>query len=348
MIKNYKYLISCHLMLHDYVIQFFDRIEYETGVFDNAFFDPDFYDIVRRHPIIIRQQLINIYNVFRRLDQATRTTICNQIKESNNIERICSAGYSPVLLDNNVTGLKKMLRDFFINLYNKVLDGDAFRDKFNTTLKRHFDDFRTANKNITLCPTCGIGELKMAESKTRDQYDHYLPKSLYPFSSVNFENLVLCCKECNSFDVKGDKDVITLSSARHLFYPFDFNHKQLSVSFGIATDNIKPEKIIWNINYLSPEGKVDEIQSWRTIYDIDRRYGDFINGRVEKWYRFYWEYINDADMAHLSLADRELACLKALQIDEKLELSFIRKPVLDGFLRDSVLARAEIEANVYV
>jgi hypothetical protein len=334
-------------MLNDYVLNFFERIEHETGIFDNAFFDPDFYDIVRRHPKIVKQPLINIYNVLRRLKQATRSSICNQIKESNNIELVCSGGYSPVLLDNDAKGLKKMLREFFLNLYEQVLDGNAFKDKFHTTLLEHFNEFRRANKNITLCPTCGIGELKMAESKTRDQYDHFLPKSLYPFSSVNFENLILCCKECNSFDVKGDKNTIVLSTGR-LFYPFDSMHKQLSVSFSIATDNTIPENIIWDINYSSPDGKIGEIQSWRTIYDIDRRYHDFAKGRIEKWYRFYWEYVNDGDMAHLSLADRKLACLKALELDEKLHLSFIRKPVIDGFLRDSVLARAQIEANIYI
>ena len=53
-------------------------------------------------------------------------------------------------------------------------------------------------------------------------------------------------------------------------------------------------------------------------------------------------------MAHISEVDRKLACFKALEIDEKLQLSFIRKPVLDGFLRDSVLARAQIEASTYI
>ncbi|QYS86158.1 hypothetical protein JJC03_14440 [Flavobacterium oreochromis] len=312
MINSYKYLISSHIMLNDFVIQFFERIEHETGPFDNAFFGLDFYDIVRRHPKIVKEQLINIYNVLRRLDQTIRTAICNQIKDSNNIELICSGGYLPIILDSNVKGLRKLLRDFFLNLYDQVLDGNAFRDKFHTTLLDHFNEFRRTNKNTTLCPTCGIGELKMAESKTRDQYDHFLPKSLYPFSSVNFENLILCCKECNSFDVKGDKDTVALSTGR-LFYPFDFNHKQLSVSFTITTDNANPEDIIWNITYSSPDGKVDEIQSWRNIYDIDTRYSDFVKGRIEKWYRFYWEFVNDAEMAHIPEEDRKLACLKALE-----------------------------------
>lgn len=334
-------------MLNDLVLQFFDRIENESGPFDDRFFDADFYDIVIRHPKIVKKQLVAIYNIFRRLDQNTRSLICSQIRNSNNIELICAGGYAPVSLSNEVRGLKKLLRDFFINLYEQVLDGNAYRAKYHTTLLDHFNEFRRVNKNITLCPTCGIGELKMAESRTRDQYDHFLPKSLYPFSAVNFENLVLSCKECNSFDAKGENDTITLSTGR-LFYPFDFNHSQLSVSFAIATDNPKPENIVWNISFVSPAGKNDEIQSWKNIYDIDKRYQDFVKGRVEKWYRFYWEFMNDNDLSHLAYNDRELTCLKALELDERLQLSFIRKPVIVGFLRDSVLARAQIEANSYI
>ena len=49
----------------------------------------------------------------------------------------------------------------------------------------------------------------------------------------------------------------------------------------------------------------------------------------------------------LSEADRELCCLKALEKDESLELTFIRKPALDGFINESVMAKAEIEARYY-
>ncbi len=347
MIKSYKYLISCHIMLHKHVMQFFDTIEFESGPFQNNFFETDFNDIVSRHPKIVKKPLIEIYNVLKRLNQPSRSLIIKQIRDSNKILEICEGSIIPIKLDNSVKGLKKILRDFFINLYNQVLDGNGFNDKYNTHLREHFNEFRRQNRNITLCPTCGIGELKMSESKTRDQYDHFLPKALYPFSSVNFENLVLSCKECNSPDVKGEKDTLGVSSG-YIFYPFNFNHQQLTVAFNIVTDNSNPEDIIWNINYTSPELKSNEIASWKNIYDIDIRYKDFVKGRVEKWYRFYWEFMNDRDMSILNEPIRKTACLKALEIDEKLQLSFIRKPVLDGFLRDSVMARAEIEARQYI
>lgn len=346
MIKSYKYLISCHIMLHQHVMEFFDRIEFESGPFQNTFFGTDFIDIVQRHPKIVEKPLKEIYNVLNRLNQVSKSALIQQIKDSNKIKEICEGAIQPIRLDRNVTGTRKVFRDFFIKLYNQVLDGDGFKDKYNTTLRKHFDDFRQKNEETTICPTCGIGELKMKESKTRDQYDHYLPKALYPFSSVNFENLVLSCKECNSPDVKGDKDTIAESTGV-FFYPFDSNHSKLVFEYSIDTDDVDCRKIQWIINISSPDGKIDEIQSWRDIYDIDDRYKGFVAGRIEKWYRFYWEYMRDSDMAIIPEPIRKIACLKALEIDEKIELSFIRKPVLDAFLRDSVLSRAQIEAKQY-
>jgi hypothetical protein len=201
-------------MLHQHIIEFFNRIEFETGYFDETFFGEDFLDIVNRHPTILKKRCGDIYNVFRRLSQSTRSTICEQIRRSNNIEEICKGNYTPIKLDRHVKGFRKELRKFFINLYTQVLDGKGFRVKYGTTLRHHFDDFSRANEEITKCPICGISELKKAADDIRDQYDHFLPKSLYPFSSVNFENLVLSCIECNSPQVKGDHDPISFATGK--------------------------------------------------------------------------------------------------------------------------------------
>jgi hypothetical protein len=333
-------------MLHQHVLQFFDNIEFETGPFNSTLFDPNFLDIVKRHPTVLRKRCKEIYDVVRTWDQLDRSDLCKLIRESNDIVNICAGNFIPPVIDKTATGFNKILRKFFIDLYVQVLDGVGFKDKYRTTLRNHFDDFSDRNKELTLCPICGIGELKKKEDKTRDQYDHFLPKALYPFSAVNFENLVPSCKECNSLDAKGEDDTIAVSSGR-IFFPFDINHKGISVAFHIATDNIEPEKVDWRIDFTNPDGKNDEIESWKAIYKIESRYSGHVKGRIDKWYRFYWEYIHDSDLQHLSQADRELCCLKALEKDESLELTFIRKPALDGFINESVMAKAEIEAKYY-
>jgi hypothetical protein len=348
MIRNYKYLdTAVQLRLHEFIIAFFNRIEFETAVFDDSFFGVDFLEIADRHPQILKQQCIAIYNHIKNWNQVDKTNLCSLIRDSNEIQNICEGNYAPPTLDRHSTGLNKLLRDLFLDLYNQVLDGDGFREKYTTTLRTHFDDFSKLNSDITLCPICGIGELKKHTDLSRDQYDHYLPKSLYPFSSVNFKNLVPICIDCNSPTVKGSKDVVAVSTNQRLFFLYDSTHRGITVTFLITVDNINPENIQWQISFTNPDNKNDEIESWKTIYNIDGRYKGFVNARIEKWYRHYWEFINDSDLAHLSVDDRKLTCFKSYEKDESLQLNFIRKPALTGFLNGSTLSQAAIEAKHY-
>jgi hypothetical protein len=288
-----------------------------------------------------------IYESIRGWTLAQRTELFNLIRESNAIENICKGNYKPKKLDNKTKGVYGVLRGLFIDLYDQVLNGKPFNEQYSTTLRSHFDEFSKLNSDITLCPVCGIGELKKHTDETRDQYDHYLPKAIYPLSSVNFKNLVPICKECNSFDVKGEIDTINVSTNNRLFFLYDTTHRGITVTFAIAVDDINPENIQWDIVFANPDNKNDEIESWKTIYNIDERYKGFVNARIEKWYRHYWEFINDSDLAHLSEGDRRLTCFKGYEKDESLQLNFIRKPALTGFLNDSTLSQAAIEAKHY-
>jgi hypothetical protein len=288
-----------------------------------------------------------IYESIRGWNLADRTKLFNLIRESNDIENICMGHYKPKILDNTTKGVYGVLRGLFIDLYDQVLNGAPFNEHYSTTLRSHFDDFSILNSSITLCPLCGIGELKKHTDATRDQYDHYFPKAIYPLSAVNFKNLVPVCKECNSFDVKGETDTINVSTNNKLFFLYDSQHKGITVTFEITVDDIYPENIQWDINFSNPDNKKDEIESWKTIYHIDSRYKGFVSARIEKWYRHYWEFINDSDLAHLSVDDRKLTCFKSYEKDESLQLDFVRKPALTAFLKDSTLSQATIEAKRY-
>jgi len=346
MIKSYKYIETVHSKLHDFIIAFFNRIEFETGNFDDSFFDAEFIEIVNRHPKILKQRCRRIYEKIKKWDQYLKTQLCNQIRDSNEIEKICQGYYVPQTIDSDAIGLNKLLRQLFLDLYKQVLDGDGYRAKYNTTLRDHFNVFSKRNEDVTLCPICGIGELKKHQDETRDQYDHYLPKSLYPFSSVNFKNLVPSCKECNSFDAKGEKDTVAVSTGK-FFYPYDESHKGITLDINVATDDIDIENMAWDISFFNSDEKNEEIESWKNIYDIESRYRGFIKGRIVKWYRHYWDFMNGKSLAHLSYGDRKLTYITFLETDESLGLNFIRKPALDGFISGSVLARAELEAKQY-
>lgn len=348
MIRSYKYESSAvQLRLHEVILSFFDRIENETGTFDDSFFNADLLYLANRHPQILRAPCIIIYNTIKTWSQKDRSDFCLQIRNSNNIEDICAGNVLPKRLPRTVNGLFKTLRDLFLNLYKQVLDGDAFNARFNTDLRSHFDEFSKLNSSITLCPICGIGELKKHQDVTRDQYDHYLPQSIYPLSSVNFKNLVPTCKECNSLDVKAEKDIVSLASNRRLFFPYDSTHQGITVSFKVTTDSAKLDDIEWGITYVNPDNKIDEIISWKSIYDIDNRYQGFVKARIEKWYRHFWNYMNSASLASLTETTKAQAYDLFLELDEESHLNFIRRPALNGFIAGSLLAQAELEAKNY-
>lgn len=347
MIRAYRYIDTVHSRLHEYVLGFFRKIEADTDGFRDDLFEPNFLPIVKRHRIILMARFKMIYEHVSSLSQADRQVFCQRVIESNQIEIICRGEYRPLAFASNSTGIDKIMKNLFLDLYNQVLDGEPFRKNAHTTLREHFNTFCDANEDITLCPMCGIGELKKSQDLTRDQYDHYLPKSLYPLSSINFHNLVLCCKECNSFDAKGEKDTIAVSTGK-LFYPYDDNHEGISLVVSVIRDNGDIDKIDLELTFTSPDDKNDEIESWKNIYSIEARYQGYIKARIKKWYEYYRDFIRSPQSAHLDISDRKSLCMLSLELSERLGLSFISKPTLDGLLSGSNIMQAEIEALDYV
>jgi len=347
MLKSYTFVITDHQRLHNYVIAFFDRIEHEAGEFSLVFFEEAFRPVVERHRTILKKAFKDIYDEIKEWEQVDRTQLCEEIRQSNNIEQICSGQVNPRSINEDETGIYKNIRTLFISLYDDVLGGKIIREELGLSLRQHFDAFRQANDHITLCPMCGISELKTEHDTTRDQYDHYLPKSLYPLSSVNFCNLIPTCKECNSFDVKGDKDVIAIRNTR-LFYPYEQNHQGVETSFTIQQDNAVIANIEWRVELESCDGKDQEVDAWKQIYNIEDRYVGFVKGRIQKWYTAYWEYLKDDELNGMTEDQKKLAYFASLKADEAECLNVIRKPALSEFLDVSQLERARQEAESYL
>ena len=84
-------------------------------------------------------------------------------------------------------------------------------------------------KGLRVCPYCGSDILKNLRNHKgqfiKSQLDHYLPKSKYPFLSLNFYNLFPVCKDCNMVDTgKGEKSPISDDfNSFYLPYPYIFD-----------------------------------------------------------------------------------------------------------------------------
>lgn len=296
MIKTYKYIKTPHSRLHEFVIAFFNRIEFETGAFDNSFFEKEFYDnLVSHHTTILGRRFQDIYAITKMWKQVERTRLCSAIRDSNDIKSICAGKIKPLKSSAIPASLKPLLHDLFISLYEDVIKGKFFIPKYGS-LKEHY---HTCKKDIAndfeYCPACGIVEMKTYDDKKKDQHDHYLPKDIYPFSSVNFENLVPICIDCNSIEVKSNKDILSYSG--FVFFPFDDKHKGIDITVKIKKDDPDElSKIQWEINYSNKDAKDKEIKAWKEIYNIEDRHQTHVTGNIDKWYKRYHKFINDADV----------------------------------------------------
>ena len=290
MLKSYKYIETPHHFLNVNIIAFFNRIEFETGDYSTTFFDVSFYnDIVSHHKKILEEPLINIFEIIKIWEQPKRSNFCKKVKESNDIEKICKREITPLKINDidkeitDVVDIKKMFSD----LYKQVLYGNHCKNSYGD-MQEHFKQFKTNENEIFKCPVCGLIPQNTKEEKKED-YDHLLPYTIYPFSSVNFKNIAPICVDCNS-DYKGDKDVLD-NTGKKIFYYYDDLHHNDGITIKAKLENEKEH--LFSFTYTTIDNRTQEIESWNEIFDINTRYIKRAKGKADSWFRHYWEFLED-------------------------------------------------------
>ena len=161
------------------------------------------------------------------------------------------------------------LGQFFKSLYSLSLQPVSMRIGH---IDDHYKLFMTQN-SIGKCPFCGIQDLKGIYHSKREAYDHYLPKTHYPFNSINFSNLVPTCYTCNS-SYKHTKDPVRTvrNGRRKAFYPFTSRKYQIDIKISLRHKdyaNLLPDDI--DIKF-GPDELSEEIRTWKEVYEIEERY----------------------------------------------------------------------------
>lgn len=213
----------------------------------------------------LKTEIDDIYTEFIPLLDADKQSIKDAFSTNNKIEELCSGTESPIYLDALPDIVENSIKPLLVNFYEALLE----RAKVPGTKKDYYEKLIDEN-DFQHCPCCGLIDFESSDSKNREAFDHYLPKAHYPFSSVNFKNLVPLCYKCNS-DRKKAKDPI--EGGRKAFYPFSLNGHNIGIDFTLdkTKDLRKLERTDLNIVF---NGDADEINTWDTLFDIKERYND--------------------------------------------------------------------------
>ncbi|MBV5316052.1 MAG: hypothetical protein JZU47_22325 [Prolixibacteraceae bacterium] len=231
-----------------------------------------------------------IYDEFAKIDDDNfKLELIDYYHNNNNIEALCSdktlepIGYSK--LEAKYSDLEKAINSLYSKLYgsDSPFNLDAFGQLSKKLLQSHYKAFIDKN-NDGICPFCGVNSIDGNIVSTKDAYDHYLPKSIYPFSSINFKNLSPMCYKCNSGNKSTNDPIEHIKGRKLAFYPYADNHPEIEFSFQLLSNNIKsltPSDYTLSINAPS---NIEELETWKRIFKTDRKYR--ANGSVEYYGRY--------------------------------------------------------------
>jgi len=295
MIYAYKHLPHRIENLHSKIVYFFEQLFInDLVVYDeNVLLQVAFIPIVNRSRVSIKNNLSAITVAYHALSAVEKLQVQKAFIANSNIENLCGDINSlPLKYDDLPVKIKGLFKTFLTKLwedfpFNELLEADC------GTVQEHFNSFVAAtHQQALVCPFCGLNKLKTSESINRDAYDHYIPKALYPFISINFKNLFPTCHECNSDEKKTTDTLYNGAVRRQVFYPLDTTYKydQLSIT---VTPTEKYNKtnfktLLYDINWdftISLAGKPDpRLKSWNEIFFIKRRYKENILRYQSEWY----------------------------------------------------------------
>jgi hypothetical protein len=223
-----------------------------------------------------------IYGLFAPLTPVAIDKFKQWYQANNDIEKVCANDpAAPIARYVDIRAiqpdLSQQLASFFKGLYSQdLLNLAALREKIGQ-IDDHYHDFMTANKEGK-CPFCGITDMLGVYHTKREAYDHYLPKGIYPFNSINFRNLVPACHYCNSsYKLSRDpaftpKDPVGKTSRRKVFYPYAAPSCKIEIIINLSkpdVEHLTPSDVQLTFG---PNTINEEIDTWKDIYGIEERY----------------------------------------------------------------------------
>jgi len=221
-----------------------------------------------------------IYALFAPLSACQVEQLRLWYRANNDVEGVCANDHAMSLkryadFPAELEDLGDQLKSFFTRLYSNV--GIAVLKRCVGDIDDHYKTFVQTNKKGK-CPFCGLSDLLGPNHIPREAYDHYLPKALYPFNSINFRNLVPACHHCNSsYKTSKDpayipKDPARAVHRRAVFYPYKTSAHSIELQIDLQHSdiaNLIPADITLQFG---PAAIAQEIDTWKDVYGIEERY----------------------------------------------------------------------------
>ena len=134
------------------------------------------------------------------------------------------------------------------DLYKKVFDYDKFKGS-NKSIFQRPAYWLQKQLDVKVCPFCNrIYTTTLFNRSVRPAFDHFYPKSIYPYLAVSLFNLIPICDICN----KAKSDHAEIYRKKQIIYPYDESFddyidegKPVHASFRVLPNGDQP----WDVLY---------------------------------------------------------------------------------------------------
>lgn len=271
---------------------------------------------------------------YKLLGALERQQVVNCFAQQNLIQALVQSTVNCETLDD----LPEAIQQPIINLFDfsfKLLTPLGLRDK-------QYEIIYNASSHH-VCPFCG-SEYFDAPGAPREDLDHYLVKSLYPFAAANLENLAPMGKRCNeNYKLQQDMLRTVAGVRRRSFYPYTAPSIAVCLDSSLPFGGVDGRTPNWVIDF-NPNSP--ECTTWDEVFHLRERIKrDVLDTSFMRWLdefsTWYKARINVQNPTNQTLVDAlkiyaEDAAFKGLNAREflrSLVFSMLHKHCANGNVR---------------
>ena len=285
MLYQYTPAANRNNWLHDCLCQIVQAIHADIGANRTPPSWPNIVPTLYRtqlkpHKKALTDRLDEYIKVLKGLADAERLLVITALSEQNAISALLDSSQECSVLNDLPQAIHSAIRELFYLCF-KLLTKLKIRDEQYKIIYR--------NAPYKVCAFCGCEHFN-APTGPREDLDHYLAESIYPFAAANLHNLAPTCGKCNS-QYKLAKDVLRTKDGvrRKAFNPFDCT----AVTISLRNSVLNPTPVgalfsDWRIDFSIQS---EEVDTWEELYSIRERYKrDFLVEHFNTWLQEFMDY----------------------------------------------------------
>lgn len=281
MLFGYPIAATSDNWLHDCLVHAIQVIHQKVDAVEALPKWPEIFPTAHRTKVARLRTLPKLFEEYRAalalIPKADRDAVLDAMHAQNKIDDLLRCACDCP----NISDLPETLRDPIKKVFDCGFD-------LLTDFKIRHEQYKHIHSNIgvRVCPFCGLEEFSAPHAPQED-FDHYLPRSIYPFAAANLKNLAPMGHKCNS-DYKRAQDILNSDNGnrRRAFNPYQQNQVQISLlNSEVSSLTDGPFVRTWNLEItpLTPE-----VATWEKIFAVQGRYTtDVLEDRN------FWDWIGD-------------------------------------------------------